>query len=176
MTARTTAQTLVGGAVAGAKAGAMASLPMGASMHVGRLATQTPSRAAFSAVTRALETKLGVELAEKPHAVAAWAGHVGYGAAAGAVFGAATSLLPQQARTTGASTVLGALFGVAVWAVSYAGWLPKARVLPAAKHSSTAFNAVNIGSHVLWGAGVGAAVGRAATAASNDVIDMKAGA
>jgi hypothetical protein len=162
------AKTLIDGAITGAKAGFAASVPTGAAMHVGRLATAIPSRVPFSAVTRALETKAGIGLDEDAHQRLAWAAHLGYGAAFGALFGATTALLPQQARTTAVTTGLGGLFGLAVWALSYAGWLPKARVLPAAKDSSTRFNVVNIGSHIVWGTSMGAMVGRGAQERLND--------
>lgn len=158
-----TARTLLDGALTGAKAGMAASVPMGATMQLGRLVSEIPDRGVFSTVTHALDSRIGVDVDKDTHERLAWAGHVGYGAGFGALFGVATAALPQRARSTAVTTGLGALFGVAVWALSATGWLPKARVLPAARQSKKAFNAINLGSHVVWGTTMGAMVGRGAS-------------
>lgn len=46
--------------------------------------------------------------------------HYAYGASAGAVYGVLRPRLVPRAS----GTVVGALFGLAVWVVGYAGWLP----------------------------------------------------
>jgi uncharacterized membrane protein YagU involved in acid resistance len=68
--------------------------------------------------------------------------HFAYGAAAGGGYG----LLAKKG--VGA----GALYGVAVWALSYFGWIPAARILrPAASHPARR-NALMITAHLVWGA------------------------
>lgn len=46
--------------------------------------------------------------------------HFAYGATVGAVYGAAASFAPRRWQRV----VAGGVFGLAVWAVSYAGWVP----------------------------------------------------
>ncbi len=69
--------------------------------------------------------------------------HFGYGAAAGAIYG---SLVRRGKAPPGA------VYGVAVWVLSYLGWVPAARILrPAVSHPSRR-NALMIASHLVWGA------------------------
>ena len=66
--------------------------------------------------------------------------HFAYGGLAGALFAA----LPRALRQ-------GPLYGVAVWALSYLGWIPAARVLvPAPRHPARR-NALMIAVHLVWG-------------------------
>lgn len=66
--------------------------------------------------------------------------HFGYGALAGAVF----PMLPAFLRN-------GPLYGVAVWGLSYLGWIPAARVLrPATLHPGQR-NLLMIAVHLVWG-------------------------
>lgn len=68
--------------------------------------------------------------------------HFGYGAAVGACF-------PVVAR--GSGMVVGSLYGVCVWAVSYLGWVPAFGVLrPAIRHPWRR-NSLMIASHLVWG-------------------------
>jgi hypothetical protein len=65
--------------------------------------------------------------------------HFAFGAAAGAVYGSLPRKLP------------GVLFGPAVWAVSYLGWVPMLRILaPATRHPKSR-NFLMIAVHVVWG-------------------------
>ena len=66
--------------------------------------------------------------------------HFAYGALAGALY----TLLPRALRQ-------GPLYGVAIWALSYLGWIPAARVLvPATRHPARR-NALMIAVHLVWG-------------------------
>lgn len=66
--------------------------------------------------------------------------HSGYGALAGALYG----LFPGRKRH-------GALYGVAVWAVSYLGWIPAMHILkPATRHPHER-NFLMLAAHVVWG-------------------------
>jgi len=69
--------------------------------------------------------------------------HFGYGAATGAAFAA-------FADKPGISS--GAVYGVAVWAGSYLGWLPAAAVLAPANQHPGNRNALMIAAHLVWGA------------------------
>lgn len=156
-----TPQQILDGAVTGAKAGMQATVPMGATMRLGMMATSSPSRVPFSAVMKTIEKKVGLQVTEPEHVAASWAGHMAYGAAFGALFGAAQAALPQQARTTGVSTAIGAAFGLSLWAASYLGWLPAMGIMKSARKSSAGFNATNIAAHLVWGGATGAKLGRA---------------
>ncbi|TWH31036.1 MULTISPECIES: hypothetical protein [unclassified Aminobacter] len=65
--------------------------------------------------------------------------HFGYGAVTGAIFGA----LPRG--------VPGLLYGPAVWAASYLGWIPAANILkPATRHPAER-NLLMLAVHLVWG-------------------------
>jgi hypothetical protein len=68
--------------------------------------------------------------------------HFGYGALTGALY----ACLPPRARPAGI------LYGPAVWAASYFGWVPGARILTPAHHHPAARNALMIAAHAVWGA------------------------
>src|SRR5512132_2035096 len=71
------------------------------------------------------------------------ASHFAYGAASG-------SLLALVQPSPGAVT--GALYGIAVWVVSYLGWIPSVGLLKTASLHPRGRNALMIGVHVVWGA------------------------
>lgn len=71
--------------------------------------------------------------------------HFGYGALAGAFYG----LLPRRKMT-------GVLYGTAVWAASYLGWIPGLRILKPATHHPLERNLLMIAAHLVWGASLAA--------------------
>lgn len=82
------------------------------------------------------------------------AGHFGYGAAAGSLYGAWERVVP------GPPALNGALFGLAVWGASYQGWVPALGLMRPATRQPWARNAVMIGAHLVWGAVLGIALDR----------------
>lgn len=73
------------------------------------------------------------------------ASHFGYGAAGGVVY----STFANKSEFHPA--VKGGVFGLAVWAGSYFGWLPATEILPAyMEHPKR--HAMMAASHVVWGA------------------------
>lgn len=74
--------------------------------------------------------------------------HFAYGAACGAIY----RILPLP----GNRIATGMLFGLAVWAGSYLGWLPAAGILPPATEHPKERNALMISAHLIWGASLGA--------------------
>jgi uncharacterized membrane protein YagU involved in acid resistance len=73
------------------------------------------------------------------------AAHFGFGAAAALLF---SSMFRSR------SPMLGAGYGVAVWASSYLGWIPALGILrPATGHPPNR-NALMIAVHLVWGAGM----------------------
>ena len=77
------------------------------------------------------------------------AAHFGFGAAAAALFA-----VLFRTRNPAA----GAAYGVAVWTASYLGWIPAFRILRPATGHPARRNALMIGVHIVWGAGVAAAL------------------
>lgn len=75
-------------------------------------------------------------------------GHAAYGAGLGALF----SLWPSRKAPMGH----GALFGLGVWAGSYAGWVPAAGLLPRPRLDRPGRQATLIVGHALYGAVLGA--------------------
>ena len=88
------------------------------------------------------------------------AAHFAYGAAAGLIYG--SLLRPAAVRS-------GAAYGVAVWAVSYLGWLPAARILKPAVEHPFRRNLLMIAAHLVWG-GVTAATLRSLDLAQTSVF------
>jgi hypothetical protein len=72
------------------------------------------------------------------------ASHFGYGAAMGALF----ALAPG-----GKGPLVGAAYGVLVWAGSYLGWIPWAKILRNAVRHPLRRNALMNTVHLVWGAG-----------------------
>ncbi len=148
-------------ALVGAVSGAVATVPMTlvmAAMHR-RLPFWQRYRLPPRTITMRLARRAGVAqyLGEPERSVATVASHVGYGALAGAVYGAASGDEPRHPLTGGA------LFGLALWAVSYLGWLPATGVMrPATEHADER-NALMITSHLVFGVGT-AATAKALTA------------
>ena len=71
------------------------------------------------------------------------AAHFIYGAVAGAMY-------PLLTRMR--SPVAGAGYGVAVWIISYLGWLPIAHLLAPATRHPLKRNLLMVAVHVVWGA------------------------
>ena len=72
------------------------------------------------------------------------ASHFAYGAGMGALF----ALAPM-----GNGPLVGAAYGVLVWAGSYLGWIPSARILKDAVQHPLRRNALMSTAHLVWGAG-----------------------
>ena len=70
------------------------------------------------------------------------AAHFAYGAASGALMGAANVMM---------GPVSGGLAGVGVWLASYMGWIPGAKLLKPATLHPPRRNVLMIASHIVWG-------------------------
>ncbi len=96
-------------------------------------------------ITSRLLRRLGAPLRVRRHKSAlTWVNHFGYGAAAGALHAPVAALHVHP-------YVEGALYGMAVWAGSYLGWLPSAGILPHPKHTPRKRTALMIAAHLVWG-------------------------
>lgn len=82
------------------------------------------------------------------------AGHFGYGAAAGSLYALWQRAVPGPPAATGA------LFGLAVWAGSYLGWIPSLGLMRPATRQPWGRNATMIAAHLVWGAVLGLTVAR----------------
>lgn len=80
--------------------------------------------------------------------------HFAYGTATGAIYA------PLASAIDAPPVVKGVTFGLAVWALSYLGWLPALGILPSATEERGERNAVMIAAHVVWGGVLGIALSR----------------
>lgn len=144
---------LVNRLCAGGAAGFAATGPMTALMEAGgRLVKpeeQDPQPPRII-TARAVRTVGADELDEGELDAATMTAHFGYGASAGAVYGALAPHLPLPPVARGAA------FGLGLWAASYLGWLPAAGLYRPATRDTAARNALVIAAHALWGAVLGA--------------------
>jgi hypothetical protein len=74
--------------------------------------------------------------------------HLGFGVGTGAAY----ALLPRSTRPV----LRGLAVGVAVYAVSYAGWVPALGALPRATRDRTTRQAVMVAAHLVYGGVLGA--------------------
>lgn len=128
----------------GALAGMSGTLAMTAAMR--RFHDRLPPRQSYPLTPREIidsaAAQTGAPLEDEAARDLTTAAHFAYGAATGALMGAATVSM---------GPVSGAVGGIGVWLASYMGWLPGARLLkPATEHPGRR-NALMIASHVVWG-------------------------
>jgi hypothetical protein len=76
--------------------------------------------------------------------------HLGFGGVAGALFGAL-----RRPRSMVRAAVEGAAFGTAVWAASYAGWVPALGILPPPSEDRADRQATMVVAHWVYGATLG---------------------
>lgn len=124
-------------AAAGAAAGVVASIVMTLQMAATKKAIGEPPP---KKLTRRILTLLG-QRPSRPtlHAATALA-HLGYGAAAGMLY----ATFPRNIRA-------GSLFGVALWAASYAGWIPKLGLMRSPSNDRPGRPTAMIAAHVTFG-------------------------
>jgi hypothetical protein len=137
----------------GAAAGTVATLPMTLvmeSLHE-KLPGEPPRPLPPREITESITLKVGVreELPESRMEDLTLAGHFGYGALCGALFGL---IAPKRLP---AAIGCGMAFGLAVWAGSYLGWLPALDMRHDARQDPPARNGLMIAAHVTWGAAAG---------------------
>lgn len=126
----------------GAVSGLVAAAAMTSAMN--RLHRRLPAPQRYPLSPREITERMaGGALAEADLRDVALAAHLAYGAVTGAVLG-----VPKRAPGLAA----GAGYGVLVWAVSYFGWIPAARVLVPADRHPARRNALMIAVHLVWGA------------------------
>ena len=128
----------------GAIAGAGATVPMSAVMAGGErlhMLGEPPPRK----ITRAGVRAVNGSATKGELDALSWVSHFAFGAAMGAAYG----LLVGDRRPSIAS---GVLFGTAVWAVSYAGWVPAMGIMASPSHDRPMRPEVMLVAHWAYGA------------------------
>jgi uncharacterized membrane protein YagU involved in acid resistance len=139
--------------LAGGVAGLTATGPMTLFMEAAR--TQLPPEEQHPLPPRRITMRaaeavdLHDDMSEPEKKAATGVAHFGYGAAAGAVYGAVAPHLPFGPVLNGVG------YGLGVWAGSYLGLLPALDLHPPATHETPSRNALMIGAHIVWGAVLG---------------------
>ncbi len=145
--------------VRGAGAGVIATLPMTAVVWAangpraeGRRRRELPPTRITRALARRARRRGLPRVPLRPATVAL---HFGYGAVMGALFGllAARS---SSARAPASRLARGVSFGLAVYAASYAGWVPAARILPPPRRDRPLRQGSLVAAHVVYGSVLGA--------------------
>ena len=130
---------LVGRMLLGALAGFAATLPMTGAMR--RMHEHLPRRERYPLPPREIVEDLP-DLGLRP-STATLLHHFLYGAAAGSVLAAASTRRDAAA---------GGVFGLAVWAASYLGWIPAMGILRFGARHPARRNGLMLAAHLVWGA------------------------
>jgi hypothetical protein len=140
----------------GAIAGSIATVPMSGAMAAagtaGLMGRQPPELIAGAALAAAGAPEPSREAEMAVAAVA----HLGFGMAMGALY----ALLERRLRPRTPPVLNGIGFGLAVWAVSYRGWVPALGIMPPPERDRPGRPASMVAAHVVYGAALGALVGR----------------
>jgi hypothetical protein len=138
--------------LSGAVAGFAGTLPMTVAME--RMFQQLPPAERYplppgELTTRVEQAGLGRHLPEPQHTALTMLGHFGYGTATGIIYALTADKLPFGPVANGA------LFGLAVWAGSYLGWIPALGILAPATEHPPRRNALMLAAHLIWGSATG---------------------
>ena len=135
----------------GALAGLVATVPMTLFMLVMHRLLPNWQRYALppERVTGELAERADVDL-DKPQLLgASLLSHFGYGANMGALYSSLTRRIPLP------PVLKGIVFGIAIWAASYLGWMPGLRIEQAATEEPLRRNVMMVAAHMIWGATTG---------------------
>lgn len=135
--------------VAGALGGLVATVPMTIAMT--RLWKKLPKRDQYPLppreITEITATKISPQaryISDERMAELSLVAHFAYGGATGALY-------PLLYRNPRHPLIWGASYGLGIWAASYLGWIPAAKILqPATQHPATR-NRMMMVSHIIWG-------------------------
>jgi uncharacterized membrane protein YagU involved in acid resistance len=136
---------------AGGVAGFVATVPMTLVMAaVERVLLPTVQPLAPKQIVRNTARQANVgRLRRRKRNLIGWIAHFAFGTVTGALFPLVLS------RAPGPAAIKGGIYGLAVWAASYLGWLPAAGILPPATEQSKRRNISLVAAHLVWGATVG---------------------
>lgn len=136
--------------VAGAAGGAVSTAAMTLAMAVARLlgsGGQEPPRR----IAAAFLDLAGIQRGRTEETAAALVLHQAFGAGAGVGY----RLLRRMLATPGPAVLLGMGWGLAVWAISYAGWVPALRLLPPPSADRPDRQVRLVAAHLVYGAVLG---------------------
>lgn len=155
--------------IAGAIGGIVGTVAMTAAMR--RLSKALPARDCYPLPPREITERLVPASDEATNEDRTVLAHVGFGAVAGALMTAA--FRPRSGS--------GSLFGVAVWAISYFGWVPLSGTLKPANRHPIERNALMVFVHLIWGSVTAVAarellVAQRSVFASGPLLDAAPGA
>jgi uncharacterized membrane protein YagU involved in acid resistance len=105
-------------------------------------------------ITAKFLNTVGIDRSRTQQDVLATLTHVGFGAAAGAVFGMAAP------RRLMARIPLGMAYGTAIWGVSYMGWVPALGIMPQPDRDRRDRQLVMLAGHLVYGTALALMVGR----------------
>lgn len=134
----------------GAGSGVVASLSMSALMLAAQKAGLTGKLPPRKITQRALNA-LRVPRGKKTDGLSTFAAHLGYGSAAGAFYSTWLKgrFLPRN------PVAEGMLFGTALWAASYFGWVPAMKILPMPTKDRPGRSLTVFVGHLVYGAVLG---------------------
>ena len=139
--------------LSGAAAGFLATAPMSVVMLIGwrLLPKQEKYHLPPRLITAEISERAGIEKHFGEHELIGLTilSHFGFGAFAGAFYALFSPRLEM------ASSLKGALSGIAVWVGSYLGWIPAMDILPPATEQPWRRNLLMIIAHVIWGVTLG---------------------
>lgn len=133
--------------LAGAVAGFVATLPM--TLVMKRLHRYLPESQRYPLppyqITTRIAERVGMgELTPRQQTTVTLAAHFGFGALSGALY-------PKFARPQASSLWRGMVYGVAIWGLSYLGWVPATRLMPSATRQPAPRVGLMIVAHLVWG-------------------------
>ena len=138
--------------LADAASGGIATVAMSAVMiagdRVGLLGEPPPTT-----VTRAARREAGVQRPTEAARVMAPLAHLWFGAQGGVAFGIIRRFVPGLP-----GGILGLLFGLGVYGVSYSGWIPALGILPPPEDDRPGRPVVMIAAHVVYGLALGSLI------------------
>ena len=139
--------------LADAASGAIATVAMSGVMiagdRAGLLGEPPPTT-----VTRAALREAGVERPSDAAGLMAPLAHLWFGAQGGVAFGVFRRFVPGVP-----GALLGVLFGLGVYGISYKGWIPALGILPPPEDDRPGRPAVMIAAHVVYGLTLGWLIG-----------------
>jgi hypothetical protein len=142
--------------LAGAAAGALATIAMSAVMLVAKRAGITGELPPERITRRAIEAVVDEPPRDDQEDAAAAVAHLGFGAAAGALFAVLTLLTDATRRSAPIAASAGVLYATCIWLVSYQGWVPALGIMPPASRDRRGRVATMLAAHWVYGAALGA--------------------
>jgi hypothetical protein len=97
------------------------------------------------------------------------AAHVGFGASQGALYALGHTLAAKSGRAPTPTLATAVPFALAVWAVSYAGWIPKAGIMPPPSRDRPGRPTSMIFAHLVYGAALATVLRRTLAARGRTV-------